>query len=427
MSLVSLLLYLVVLILTPSFIRGSLTEAMMQPRVPKKEMAGEPMTPFRNFRDFYIRNFVMLEDGTTLPANAREMLPSTLLQNIMKNAVSQQEPRQLYESNDGQVTIRYFIHKDEVYGRSLYQVAFLRKSEEEHFVNTILIKIMLYAGIALIFCWFASLLIVRYLTRPLIQMEQHVKSIADRNWHNPLTVQRNDEIGHLAGSIETMRQQLVKQDEAQRSMLQNISHELKTPVMVIRSYAQAMKDGVYPKGDLAGSIQVIEEEGNRLEKLVKQLLYLTRLDYLATQDTKKTKVELDQLVEDIILRFKPQRQEISWDIKLIKVKFFGDEDTLRVLVENLLENHLRHAASRLEISLRANLQNTQIALSFWNDGSFIEPHVLNELFLPFQKGREGKYGLGLTIVQRIVKVYEGNISLQNERNGVSTTVTLPQR
>lgn len=66
-----------------------------------------------------------------------------------------------------------------------------------------------------------------------------------------------------------------------------------------------------------------------------------------------------------------------------------------------------------------------VILRFWNDGSRIEPHILDQLFQPFHKGREGKFGLGLTIVQRIVKMYQGEISLKNERGGVSLTVKIP--
>ncbi|MCG6197942.1 sensor histidine kinase, partial [Anoxybacillus sp. LAT_38] len=76
----------------------------------------------------------------------------------------------------------------------------------------------------------------------------------------------SDEIGRLARSIERMRERLVRQDEAQQAFLQDVSHELKTPVMVIRSYAQSILDGIYPRGDLQGSVQVIDSEAERLEK-----------------------------------------------------------------------------------------------------------------------------------------------------------------
>jgi two-component system sensor histidine kinase CssS len=437
LSLVSLLVYVIVILIMPFLVRNFFTLNMMGPQAPPEKPleknarreapppAPPPGPPVLGRPEFRIRDFIVLEDGTTIPAEAGQMFSSSFIREILQNAVAQKASARLYEYNRGQENIRYVIRKEQAYGRPLYRVALIRKSEEDRFIKSLLLNFLVFTGIALIISWFASLFIARYLTRPLIQMERHVKRIANRNWHEPLEVNRGDEIGRLARSIEVMRRQLVRQDEMQQSMLQNISHELKTPVMVIRSYAQAIQDGVYPRGDLAGSIQVIDEEGARLEKLVKQLLYLTRLDYLATREQVQKEVKLNTLVENIVQRLCPQRPEISCRMDLQPVSIWGDEEVLRVMVENLLENHLRYALSRLEISLGLSDEKKEIVLSFWNDGSRIEPHILDQLFQPFHKGREGKFGLGLTIVQRIVKMYQGEISLKNERGGVSSTVIIP--
>lgn len=428
LSLISLLLYAVVIVLMPSLIRSFFTATLAEPPSPaQKNVLREPLSPFLSVRGFNIRGFILLEDGTTIPAQAEKSFSGPLYQQVKQNAMSQQQTRQVYEYHSGPDQYRYVIRKDLAYGQPLYQVSFLRESEEDNFVKTLLSNIILFAGIVLVMSWFASLFIARYLARPLVQMEQHVKRIANRHWHEPLAVEQSDEIGRLAKSIETMRQQLVQQDNAQQSMLQNVSHELKTPVMVIRSYARAIQDGVYPKGDLAGSIQVIDDEAERLEKLVKQLLYLTRLDYLASGNISQEKIRLDKLIEHIAQRMNLQRAEITWQLDLQPVTIDGDEDTLRSMVENLIDNHLRHAVSRLEITLTVNNDKTEATLRFWNDGSNIEPHILSQLFQPFHKGRKGSIGLGLTIVHRIVKMYQGRISLENVRNGVSSTVSLPIR
>ncbi|SHI54102.1 sensor histidine kinase [Desulfofundulus thermosubterraneus] len=439
LSLVSLLVYVIVMLIMPFLVRNFFTLNMIGSQAPpekppEKNARGEappygpPSGPAVLGRpDFRIRDFIVLADGTTIPEKAGQMFSSSFIREILQNAGAQQTSTHLYEYNRGQENIRYVIRKEQAYGRPLYRVTLIRKSEEDRFIKSLLLNFVLFTGIALMISWFASLFIARYLTRPLIQMERHVKRIANRNWHEPLEVRRNDEIGRLARSIEVMRRQLVRQDEMQQSMLQNISHELKTPVMVIRSYAQAIQDGVYPKGDLAGSIQVIDEEGARLEKLVKQLLYLTRLDYLATREQVQKEVKLDRLVENVVQRLCPQRPEISCQLDLQPVSISGDEEVLRVMIENLLENHLRYAVSRLEISLGLSDEKTAMVLSFWNDGSRIEPHILDQLFQPFHKGREGKFGLGLTIVQRIVKMHRGEIKLENERDGVSSTVKIPFR
>ncbi|AQS58146.1 sensor histidine kinase [Desulforamulus ferrireducens] len=421
-SVVSLISYLVVIFFTPPLVRNYFTDNMMEP--PREKPSNRMEEPL-NDRGFHIRSFMMLEDGTTLPAEAYRAFHPAFVQEVKRNAESQQRAKQLYESKNGNIPVRYVIARDLAYERPLYQIMLLKKPEEDRFIKELVLNFMFYMGLALVASWFVSLLIVRYLTRPLTIMEQHVKRIANRDWHEPLDINRNDEIGKLAKSIDSMRQQLIKQEESQQSMLQNISHELKTPVMVIRSYVQAMRDGVYPKGDLDGSIQVIDEEGARLEKLIKQLLYLTRLDYLATRKPTLVDVRLDLLIEKIAQRFKLQRMEIDCKLDLQPLTVKGEEDTLWVMVENLLENHLRYAVSTLKVTLTTNSEKTEAVLRFWNDGSQIDPSQVKEIFKPFQKGREGKFGLGLAIVQGILQLYQGKITLVNEDDGVATRVTLP--
>ncbi|MGQ9558307.1 MAG: sensor histidine kinase [Desulfurispora sp.] len=473
-SSVSLFLYIAALFLMPAMVRGFFSALLLQPHPPPPRVpATESLPPYASIQGLRLRGFTLLDDGTTLPPGAQEALPARLLEEIKQHAVAQSAPYQLYQSRSGlddRQAIRYAVRREVVYGRTIYQISFLRRAEEEQLVSTLLLNFMLYAGIALVVSWFVSLLIVRHLTRPLVQMESHVRRIAGRDWHEPLKLERGDEIGRLAASIEAMRRQLVKQDAAQQSMLQNISHELKTPVMIIRSYVQAISDGIFPRGDLAGSLQVIDQEGRRLEKLVGQLLYLTRLDYLAGAGAARVveQVELSRIVEEVQNHYRLQRPEISWLINLAPLHVPGDPDALRVLVENLLDNHLRHAATRLEVQLDrgpapAGMEEWSgpaardsrdgladggsmgpagtssgtacsdaeqrgklwAVLSVWNDGSRLSDVEQARLFAPFQKGRRGRSGLGLSICRRVAELHGGTIVLTNHRDGVLSRVWLP--
>ncbi len=108
----------------------------------------------------------------------------------------------------------------------------------------------------------------------------------------PIDIDRQDEIGFLASTIEEMRKDLLSYDEEQKLKLHSISHELKTPIMIIQSYVDALKRGLYPKGSSEASYDVIDEECNRLEKLVKNLLYIQRLDYFDTEIKHKSPINL---------------------------------------------------------------------------------------------------------------------------------------
>ncbi len=426
--LTSLLLYIIFLLIIPNIIRSSFTSPLLDlDLTPRRIVTQEKRT---SNQVFPVRQFILLDNGTTLPEHVSQVLPAFLLQEISQKAKSQQQPDHMYEYTNEQVRYRYVIRKKEAYGRQFYQISMLAKSDENLFVQKLLLQFMLFAGGALVVSWFASLLIARYLTRPLVQMEQHVKRIAGRDWHEPLQVKYNDEFGQLAQSIESMRRQLIIQEETQQSMMQNISHELKTPVMVIRSYAQAMQDGLYPSGDLAGSIQVIDDEGARLENLIKQLLCLTRLDYMSTQKPIISVINLDDFIRENVERMRYRRLDIEWELNLQSLEIQGDEEKWRVLIENILDNNLRYAYSCVQISLAMDKEEDEITIRFCNDGPKMEPHVLEQVFQPFKKGQDGKYGLGLHIAQRIVKMYQGDIRLYNidgERNRVCTSIKIPLR
>ncbi len=107
--------------------------------------------------------------------------------------------------------------------------------------------LFIIAGVILL-SWIPAIWLAKYLSRPLVSLEKHVKRISEQDWDDPVIVDRKDEIGKLGHTIEDMRSKLVQKDETERTLLQNISHDLKTPVMVIRGYTQSIKDGIFPKG-----------------------------------------------------------------------------------------------------------------------------------------------------------------------------------
>ncbi len=214
-----------------------------------------------------------------------------------------------------------------------------------------------------------------------------------------------------------MRQRLVKQDKAQQSFLQHISHELKTPVMVIRSYAQSMLDGIYPKGTLDGSILVINDEAERLEKRIRDLLYLTKLNYLSTRERDLESFNMTELLKERLERFQCRRPELLWNVKFISFNTTGDRKQWEVALDNLLDNQMRYAVKRIVLSLDRQAETPEkVLLRIWNDGNSIEPDLLDLLFEPYQIGQDGEFGLGLAIVKQITDFHRAKIWASNERD-----------
>ncbi|MEL5865196.1 HAMP domain-containing sensor histidine kinase [Clostridium cochlearium] len=281
--------------------------------------------------------------------------------------------------------------------------------------QSLLNKLFIMAAIAVLISLIVSLWFSKYLTEPLKILEDRVGKIAKQDCYEPLNLDRQDEVGSLAKSIEDMRIQLVQRDKEQQNMLQQVSHELKTPIMVIRSYAQAVYDGIYPKGNLKGSIQVIDEEAERLENKVKDLLYLSKLQYIRKKKIAVEEFNIYKLILEIVDKFKVNNSHIQWEIKGKDIFINGDREQWRVVFENILDNATRYAKStiKLEMKIEKNLK-----LKIYNDGEKINKEEMNNLFKPFNKGNNGKYGLGLSIVKEIVEIHKGEIFVNNKEEGV---------
>jgi len=270
---------------------------------------------------------------------------------------------------------------------------------------------------ALIICLIAAKYMAQKLVLPLRELQSRVKKIGMKQWHESINIDRNDEIGELSKSIEEMRKELVKQDEYEQTMLQKTSHDLKTPLMVIRSYAHAVEDGIYPKGDLKSTMKVIDSEAERMQKRVQGLLYLTKIKYMSKYKNKFKTICIKDLAEGIIESFVCNEKNIKFEINIENINVTGDEEQWTVVFENIIDNALRYAKSLIRVNIYED--DKQQYITIYNDGEKIPEDRLENIFWAFSKGNEGNFGLGLDIVKRILSMYKGCIKAQNEDIGVS--------
>ena len=257
----------------------------------------------------------------------------------------------------------------------------------------------------ILFIWVSSLI------KPLKQIKGYIDDIKEDK-DSQITINRNDEIGVLSSSLVEMKEEIDKQNEIKEEMIHNISHDLKTPIAIIQSYAQSIKDDVYPYGDKDASLDVILENSNRLEKKVRSLLYLNRLDYLSDHIGNET-CHMKDLIEHMILQLQTLHNDIHIITQLDDVEFKGVEDHWRICIENIIENAFRYVKNEIRITLKEN------ELEIFNDGEPINVDNLDLLFQPYETGTKGQFGLGLSIVYKTVMMYGYNVTAINKENGVS--------
>ena len=366
---------------------------------------------------------ILLPEHADISYFSSRVLPQDFLRKAQEDAISQRKIVARYEKDLGNRTLFYVIRKVSVNGQPAFLLSFSWDTYRNALTSTLFKQLLLVISIVFLFSWLPSIWLSRYLSKPLVSLEKDVKKIAEQNWHEPVAVNRSDEIGKLGASIEQMRKRLVSKDEAQQTLLQNISHDLKTPVMVIQSYAQSIQDGIYPKGDLSQTVKVIEDESKNLEKKIRDLLYLTKLDYMSTHQLAQDDFDFTALLHEVVDRLRWRRPEIQWEFDNANAMIKGDRELWTKVLENVLDNQLRYAETKVSLSLAKHQTNVQCTIS--NDGPPIDQSVLQHLFEPFKKGANGEFGIGLSIVKRIVTMHDAAITAENTDTGVTFSLTIP--
>jgi signal transduction histidine kinase len=213
-------------------------------------------------------------------------------------------------------------------------------------------------------------------------------------------------------------------DKAQKTFLQNASHEFRTPLMSIQSYAEGIK---YSVTDTTVAADIIIDESKRLTQLVENLLYLSRLDAIEENYCFNT-LEFNELICCCVERMNviaaKNNITINIDIPPIEIKIVGDEEKLSRAINNLLSNCIRYA--KYKISVKSELINgSTVRVTIADDGQGFEFTELSSIFERFFKGSKGNFGLGLAITKAVIEKHHGTITAENSEIGALFIIELP--
>lgn len=339
------------------------------------------------------------EAQTSIRSNAQVMIDGTLdFQFSDYNEVNESSEQIMYSMT------KLVDHR--------FLISMLPSFYEAEFKQMLLNNIINLNVMVASFLFLVLTLWVATLIHPLNQIKTYITKIK-KDEQAYLTVQRHDEIGEVADALRDMNTELQRQNSQKQEMIQNISHDLKTPIATIKSYGESIKDGVYPYGTLEKSIDVIVEHADRLEKKVRSLIALNKMGYLLDDCPPGETLNMNDIVDKVLLSLKVIRPEITFQLETSKdVKFHGDGDPWRIVVENLVDNALRYAASTIKITLHPG------ELCVINDGKLMTQDRIDKLFKPYEKGTDGQFGLGLSIVYKVVTTYGYSVEAENMQEGV---------
>ncbi|MGN7471655.1 ATP-binding protein [Brevibacillus sp. SAFN-007a] len=298
-----------------------------------------------------------------------------------------------------------------------------------------------------------SLFLSKIVTKPLLSLNQSALRMARLDFSVKSPIIRNDEFGSLARSLNTMAEKLdvtlrelqqaneqlrsemdhkKRMELIQKEFVSNASHELKTPLSIVKSFAEGLRDGV-GENKRERYIAVILDETEKMEELVRDLLELAKLES-KTIKLKKSWFFLSELAEEIVERLMhPFREKELRAVTILanEQALYADQEKIEQVLFNMLVNAIRHANPGSEIAVRIEGEAQALHVTIENEGEQIPQEQLAfvwDRFYRIERSRNrktGGTGLGLAIVRHILELHEASYGVRNTKTGVAFYFSLP--
>lgn len=247
----------------------------------------------------------------------------------------------------------------------------------------------------------------------------------------------------LRGLIAVI-QDITKQEmleNSRREFVANVSHELRTPLTTVKSYAETLidlsQDSNIDNETLASFLSIINNETDRMTRLVKDLLLLSQLDY-GLKDMYKDYFSVGDLISDIVSRLqiyaKEKNQTMTYEPTNQLPEYYGNSDRIEQVITNIITNALKYTPEGGTVLISSMYMYDEIVIKVKDTGIGISEENLNHIFERFyrvDKARSrqmGGTGLGLAIAKEIVEAHGGSISIKSVPNfGTDVIITLPTK
>ena len=260
--------------------------------------------------------------------------------------------------------------------------------------------------------------------RPIREFSDKIEEVQAQNLSDSRIEENNvKELNQLGISYNKMLERLSDAFEIQRQFTANAAHELRTPLALMQVQLDLYNSASHPgnDADTLQTIKMVTEQNDKLNRMVKTLLDMSELQSVGRDD----KIILDAIVEEVLADLEPLA--VEKDIKLIgkceDATMIGSDILIYRLVYNLVENAIKYNHPLGQVTVTAYQRNKHVYLSVEDTGSGIPKELRERVFEPFfrvdkSRSRElGGVGLGLALVNEIVRVHDGSICIKSGKTG----------
>ncbi len=317
--------------------------------------------------------------------------------------------------------------------------------------------LLISGALSLLLSVIISLRLSSQIAKPIRAVEDIAKSMSNLDFSRRITVKSRDEIGSLASSVNILSDRLretinelqdknkqleedylyiSKLDERRKEFLSSVSHELKTPIALIRGYAEALEERVVTSDESRDYYyNVISDEADKMNTLVKKLMSLNNLE-AGQEELYLENFNIVALVSSVIQRAKSLRGAESLTFELVgdeSAWVRADDFLIEEVVFNYLTNAINHASGRdlVRVSVRMAAGDSRVRVEVFNSGSYLndeDKERVWESFYKADKSRSREYGgsgLGLSVVRAVMELHGSAYGVNNIEDGVSFWFELP--
>lgn len=312
-----------------------------------------------------------------------------------------------------------------------------------HLSRDTLVSFMLVTVIATI-CFFIIyfLLFIKQIVKDMTYISDRIIDIADGKSDEKIIIERQDEIGEIAGRINEMTEQINQLITSERDALQSnkdliacVAHDLRTPITSVKGYLDlALDTKHYDLEQRQKYVRIAQTKVNRLEYLIHDLFNYTKLTS-GEITLHRSKIDLVQLVEQMVEEFYPLFQEeelectTKYNISYLEMNMDGE--LIARAVQNLLSNAIKYGKDGKHVYVELECLEQEVQIRVTNYGLVIPEESIKHLFDKFYRVersrnvKTGGTGLGLNIAQEIVHLHGGRIQVTSGASGTCFTIALP--
>ncbi|SHJ07706.1 Signal transduction histidine kinase [Clostridium cavendishii DSM 21758] len=329
---------------------------------------------------------------------------------------------------DGRIYILFsspIYSKDKTLGcvRYIYPV-----DSGQNLINNMFIIMGIVGLVAIFISWLLSNIFSENIAGPINKLKLVSEKVAAGNYESKINIKSGDEIEDLAKtfnvmseSIESYIKNLKEEKLKQKEFLDNVTHEFKTPLTAIIGYSELIPR-LEDKEDVDESLDYIKSEGERLLRLVEELLELSKLGKNEF-NVERSENNLKEIVEETLSAVKQrlEKYDIALSKELFDIYLYIDRDKTKQVILNVLDNAIKYSECNM-INIKLKRKEDKIILSIIDNGIGIGKHHLEKLFDPVyrvnkihSRSKNGN-GLGLSICKEIMKKQDGDIKVYSEED-----------